>query len=210
MFIQNCLTPTQELLLMRSNQTVAEALATFESHQLESVPVIDGDGHFMGICSYTTIMKALLAGGKELSTASTMQVGGCLDKSVGTLTMEDIFESTLPIIVRYPFVPIVDDKGVFLGIVKRGDIELALETMFALRVPGIRFLLASLEIKGELQRVIETVTDHKHNVLAALSFDAGDRYARRIMIKIDEADDTEAIAKEFEQKGFRVLSVLKK
>lgn len=133
----------------------------------------------------------------------------CLDQNVSSLKLDDIFESTLPIIVRYPFVPIVENENKLMGIVKRGDIELALESMFALRVPGVRLLLASLEMPGEFERIIDTIYKHNHNLLAALSFDAGDRFARRVLIKMDYADDIQEIVNELEVKGFRVLDVRK-
>jgi acetoin utilization protein AcuB len=209
MFIKNCLTALNDLHLLRPDSTVKDALDYFQSHQLETLPVADEAGQFVGICGYNTILKTLLNQGKDLQATDQLLVKDCLDSKVHKLTLDDIFEATLPIIVRYPFVPIVDENNHLLGIVKRGDVELALESMFALRVPGVRLLLASLEIPGEFERIIDTIRKHKHNLLAALSFDAGDRYARRVLVKIDYADDIQDIINELEEMGFRVLAVHK-
>lgn len=209
MFIKNCLTGLNELHILKPTATAKESLDYLQSHQLETLPVADESGHFLGICGYNTILKALLNEGKDLQSADQLLVQDCMDANIMKLTLDDIFEATLPIIVRYPFVPIVDENNQLLGIVKRGDIELALESMFALRVPGVRLLLASLEIPGEFERIIDTIHKHKHNLIAALSFDAGDRYARRVLVKIDYAEDIQDIMNELEEMGFRILSVNK-
>lgn len=207
MFIRNCLTPMKELDLLQTNQSVQEAILMFKQDHLESLPVVDETGNFKGICSYATVFKHLLKNEKQLTDLIDIQVGDCLDDRVTALSLEDIFELTLPIIVRYPFVPIIDEGGKFLGIVKRGDIEKGLESVFALNVPGIRLLIASLEVPGEFEKIVETIDKYGVNLIAALSFDAGDRYARRIMVKVDYNEHMEEIIDVLEHKGFNILAV---
>ncbi|SMO49661.1 CBS domain-containing protein [Melghirimyces algeriensis] len=208
MFIKNCLTPTEEIITVTPETAVKELIHTLEANNLESIPVVNEKGYFLGITGYNYVMKASIKQGKEikdLTVKDTLHL-------ISPLTINNDFEETLPLIVRYPFVPVVHEDGfTFLGIVKISDIESALADTYGHELPGIRFLLAVvLDAPHELESIVDTVRDLDVNIISVVTFDAGNAAARRILLKVSPTPHIEIIRNRLEEKGFRVLSLKEK
>ncbi|MBA4492793.1 hypothetical protein ACFO25_09125 [Paenactinomyces guangxiensis] len=128
---------------------------------------------------------------------------------VKPLSINANFEETLPVIVRYPFVPIVDEDGFsFLGIVKISDIEAVLEATYGHHVPGARFMLGVIvDFPHELEHLLACLKPYNLNIISIVTFDAGDKAIRRILLKIQHSPYTEEIKQKLEEAGFRILSL---
>jgi len=206
LFIKNCLTAKKEIVTVTPDTNAKELFHTLETNQLDSIPVIDMDGHFLGITGYSYVMKSLINRGfedwEQLTVRDALHV-------MEPLAIDSDFEKTLPVIVRYPFVPIVaEDNRTFLGIVKISDIEAVLTDTYGHKLPGVRFLLAVIpDLPRELEHLMNAISDFEVNIISVVTFDAGDSAARRILLKIHPTSYTDAIRRRLEEKGFRVLNV---
>lgn len=211
MFIKNCLTPKSDLIILKSKTTIGEALDKMNEVKLFSLPVVDGNENFIGIISKQSMFEYLEKHHEIFSFSHfrNQMIDECIDQSAQVFVdvEKDHFEDCLPIIVRHPFVPVVDSENKFIGIVKRSAIERALESTFGLGLPGIRFMLAVDDTEGTLLRISEVVYKFKVNILAAVAFEAGEHFVRRILLKLNPTDKVNEIAEELESHGFRVLEI---
>ncbi len=209
MFIRNCLTPREEIVTVTPDISLQETLDILQKNGLDSVPVVDDKGLFLGITGYRYIFKALLEEGvQNLETLKDYKVSDAL-YLIDPITVDSDFEDTFPVIVYHPFVPVVDEDGfTFLGIVKISDIEAVLTTTYGHGIPGVRFLLGVLiDVPHEMEQIMECVKPFDVNIITVVTFDAGDAVGRRILLKIEPTPHTENIRQELEKKGFRVLDV---
>lgn len=209
MFIRNCLTPREEIVTVTPDISLEETLDVLQKHGLDSVPVVDDKGLFLGITGYRYIFKALLEEQvQNLETLKDLKVSDAL-YLIDPITVDSDFEDTFPVIVYHPFVPIVDEDGfTFLGIVKISDIEAVLTTTYGHGVPGVRFLLGVMtDAPHILEQIMECVKPFDVNIITVVTFDAGDAVGRRIMMKIEPTTHTKSICENLEKKGFRILDV---
>ncbi len=209
MFIKNCLTPYEQLIVLKLNTTVEEAIQIMNTNGLLSLPVADEDRKFTGLLSKSQLFSLWEKGyyKGEWEGFAKLPISKAVQFGVPVLTLEDVFEDTLPIIVRYPFVPIVDDHNKLVGIVKRSEISGSLQSAFGLKVPGIRILLGMVETDGQLDKIID-ITHHLNiPIITSITFDAGDTYLRRVLLKVPLNINKEKLLKSLESNGFRILTV---
>lgn len=209
MFIQECLTTVENLATVRPNDTITYALQIMKEKNLNSLPVVDHDGSFYGTVSKSSIFE-LLEEGKfvgDFSEFVAMPLTEGVDRQIPRLTIEHLYEDLLPVIVRYPFVPIVDDNGQFLGIIKRKDIELILESVFGIGVKGTRMVITHYEGKGIMKEIFTILGKHDLNVISCVSFDSEHHGVRRILMKYTSTDSAELIKNDLEKHGYVVTSV---
>lgn len=118
------LTPKQDVVYLSSRSTMRQALEKIEYHRYSSVPLVDEDGRYAGtITEGDLLWKMKNTSGLSFGNVHKILVSEVpqhiQNKAVNIhARMEDLF--TLAEIQN--FVPVVDDEGVFIGIVKRSDI----------------------------------------------------------------------------------------
>lgn len=208
MFIKNCLTPLEDLVVLRENTTIDAAMKTMKEHKLLSVPVVNGMNVFSGLLSKNNLFslwengeyKGDWEGFEKLTIDKAVQI-------IPTLKMDDVFENTFPIIVRFPFVPIVDEDNKFLGIVKRSNVSQSLQSAFGMNVPGIRILLGMVETDGQLDKIIDITRQMDIPIITSITFDAGDTYLRRVLLKVPISANKDKLINELDSHGFRILTV---
>lgn len=208
MLIQNCLTPREEIVTVTPQTTIKDLFDKLQQYELESIPVIDEKGLFLGITGYGHVMKNWAKAGKWGDSLQEETVSAHYSEMV-PLSIDSDFEETLPVMVRYPFVPVVDEDGfTFLGIVKISDIEAALASTYGYELPGVRFLLALvLDAPHELEHILESVKPYDVNIISVVTFDAGNTAARRILLKTGPTEYVKEISRNLEERGFRIMSV---
>ena len=65
MFIRNCLTPRDEIVTVTPDTSLKDTLDLLQKHSLDSVPVVDDKGLFLGITGYRYIFKSLVEEGAQ-------------------------------------------------------------------------------------------------------------------------------------------------
>ncbi|AKF95104.1 CBS domain-containing protein [Brevibacillus laterosporus] len=209
MFITDCLSPLHSLTVVKPTDTIAHALEEMKKGKLLSMPVINEDGTYFGTLSKRSLFERFEQdhADKTFTEFTQLPLADGVDQNLKPLTTEHLYEDALPIIVRYPFVPIVDENNRFLGIIKRKDMELVLESVFGMGVKGTRITLTRFEGKGVLREISSILTEHKSNVISCVSFDSKHSGVRRILVKFKTEDNLIDIIQELENHGFAVTSV---
>lgn len=113
------LTPKANVCHMLSTISIAKGIDVLRECGYTAVPVIDKSGAYIGVASEGDFLWHLLdAGGKKVES-----VGEIINKDKYravpiTATMDELLDQAL----AQNFVPVVDDRGLFMGIVTRKDI----------------------------------------------------------------------------------------
>lgn len=209
MFLKECLTPLSSISTVYPSDKISKALELMKEKNLYSIPVMDHDGSFYGALSKRSLFelfeKGIFRGSYQDFIELPLAEG--VDRTIPKLTAENLYEDALPIIVRYPFVPIVDQDEKFVGIIKRKDMELVLESAFGMGVKGTRMILTHYEGKGLLKEIMSILSAHNANVISCVSFDSEHHGVRRILTKYISDDRSDVIRKELEQRGFVITSL---
>ncbi len=106
------------------DSTVRQGLEKMRFHRYVAIPVLDNEGKYLGTLRNDDILHYFLeAGSFDTKTAERVPVGEILDRGYSkplyhNATMEELFE----LVKEHNFVPVVDDRGCFIGIVLRRDV----------------------------------------------------------------------------------------
>ena len=125
MNIFNFLTPKSEVAFLYESETVAEAAEKFRINGYTAVPVISRDGEYLETLTEGDILRYLLAelhGGSADKMDSDIVISLPIRKDIRPVHVNaDIF-SLIDLCKTQNFVPVVDDRGIFIGIVTRKDL----------------------------------------------------------------------------------------
>jgi len=128
-----------ESLLMENQETLiipAENVATvLYSHPLEhallilskvgysKIPVLDSNDRLVGLISLANIVNKMMGlTGFDTSLMEGLTVADVMEVNVPTVTDSEELEEILHLLVDASFLPLVDEDGIFLGIITRKEI----------------------------------------------------------------------------------------
>jgi len=106
------------------DSTVRQALEKMRFHRYVAIPVIDGEGKYVGTLRNDDIFAYFLEEGKfDTRSAEKDRVTVIMDRAYAPpvyhhSSMDDLIEK----VGEHNFVPVVDDRGCFIGIILRRDI----------------------------------------------------------------------------------------
>ena len=118
------LTPKIEVEYINIDSTVRQGLEKMRFHRYVAIPVLDGEGRYVGmIRNYDILEYFLSVSSFDKKNAEKTVVGDVVDRSYSrplyhNSTMEELFE----LVKEHNSVPVVDDRGCFIGIVLRRDV----------------------------------------------------------------------------------------
>lgn len=104
--------------------TVRQALEKMRFHRYVAIPVLDGEGKYIGTLRNDDIFKYFLDNGSfDTRSAERDSVMNIIDESYSkpllhSAEIEELFER----VKEHNFVPVVDDRGCFIGIILRRDV----------------------------------------------------------------------------------------
>lgn len=118
------LTPKQDVTFIYQDFTLRQTLEKMERHRYASIPVLSRDGAYVG----TITEGDLLWGIKNFADLSIEQAEAIPVSSIPhrhdytpvpvTTTMDELVQTAF----TQNFVPVIDDKQSFIGLIKRQDI----------------------------------------------------------------------------------------
>ncbi len=121
MNIMRFLTPKSKVAFLDSAATVRNGFEKMTYHQYRAIPVISSDGVYVGTITEGDLLRAMLNnGGNDMKEHEKMCIKDVVREGWNppvniTCTVDQLFHR----IVEQNFVPVVDDRGVFIGIVTR-------------------------------------------------------------------------------------------
>ncbi|KAA9006336.1 CBS domain-containing protein [Paenibacillus spiritus] len=124
MEISAFLLPKEEVAYISSSHSMLEAMEQLEKHSYTAIPIIDETGKYAGTLSEGDLLwklkrtPGLTFEGMASVPVSTIQRHVLNESVYIRAEMEDM----LTLAADQNFVPVVDQDGVFLGIIRRKDI----------------------------------------------------------------------------------------
>jgi CBS domain-containing protein len=115
------LTPKADVAWVRTTSTVRQAIERMEHHRYTAVPLLSPDGQYAGTLTEGDLL-CFLKENPTLSFNDTEHVPLDMVKrrmSVRPLPIDADIESLFSLVLDQNFVPVVDDRDVFIGIVRR-------------------------------------------------------------------------------------------
>ncbi|MCQ2502434.1 MAG: CBS domain-containing protein [Saccharofermentans sp.] len=122
--------PKQEITYLYSDCTVRQALEKMHSTSYSAVPVVDREGHYLATLSEGDLLWFIVKGeGGEPHTMAIESLSGVKLEDIGLNThknqpvpINSSIEDLISRSMETNFVPITDDRGIFIGIVTRRSI----------------------------------------------------------------------------------------
>ena len=116
------LKPKQEVCVLHKNYTLRQGIEKLRQYGFAAVPVIDDEGQYCGTVTEGDLLRQVLqhenkAEWEQIPLREAMRT----DVKTPVNVMADMDE-LLSVAVTQNFVPVVDDRGMFIGIVTRQDI----------------------------------------------------------------------------------------
>lgn len=122
--ILSVLTPKEKTSYLDSKATIRQALEKYDYHKFSVVPLIDKEGHYITTVSEGDILRYIknhcdfdiqTAEDTLLDTIEKYRPYKALDINC---SIKDVLVLSL----EQNFIPMIDDRGMYIGLIKRKDI----------------------------------------------------------------------------------------
>ena len=117
-------TPKSSVTFILDNSTVRQALEKIVYHKYTVVPVLNSNGEYVGSISEGDILRYLLAKNEMDKEACESLLIKDIDKyrSYAPVKVDASFDEIYEASLNQNFIPIIDDRNVFIGIIKRKEV----------------------------------------------------------------------------------------
>ncbi len=123
MNILRFLTPKIEVEYINYSSTVRQGLEKMKFHGYSAIPVIDEEGHYKGTVTEGDFLWALYnESNPDLKKLEKTELKTIIRHDYQPVMASASIDEILSRAYSQNFVPVVDDRGVFIGIIKRRDI----------------------------------------------------------------------------------------
>lgn len=207
MFVKSVMIPKHSCYTIGSDETLQSALEQLEKHQIDGLPVLDGE-KYAGIITRYGIYESYFNSNQEKETyLEGTKVRHIADHREVVLRGNEIFERLLLDLKDFPLLAVVDASGKFLGVVTRFDVMVQFQSAFGTNRAGVRIAFTSVETEGRIARLSEIARHFHEHIISLVTFDETDKLVRRIVMKIEKKDNIDKFIKKLEESGFRVLDI---
>lgn len=118
------LKPKGDIAFIYNDFTLRQAIEKTKHYGYSAIPVLDRDGHYVGTLSEGDLLWAVLDlkayddHSKEQHYVKDILKG----RNYASVNVNAVIEDLLLVAMNQNFVPVTDDRGLFIGIVTRRDI----------------------------------------------------------------------------------------
>ncbi|WZL81577.1 CBS domain-containing protein [Vallitaleaceae bacterium 9-2] len=117
------LTPKHEIVTLTESMTLRQAMEKMEYHKYSAVPVIDDEGRYRYTLSEGDILW-YVKDHMDLSIKNSEKVNISQierSRSIEAVSINEEFSVVEELTQYQNFIPVVDDTGIFIGIIRRSD-----------------------------------------------------------------------------------------
>lgn len=124
MKISDFLFPKYKVAYINSTASMQEALEILEKNQYTAIPVINGEGKYVGTLSEGDLLwKMKNTSGLSFQNLDIIKVSEIKRRIHNeSVSVKANLEDMLHLAADQNFVPVVDDNQIFIGIIRRKDI----------------------------------------------------------------------------------------
>jgi len=117
------LTPKSEVACIDTDSTIRQTLEKMEYHRFTAMPIIDDEGKYVGTITEGDILWTLKDNNLNLKETEKIFVSEVSKHMINkAVSINSEITDIILLSMNQNFVPVVDDQGIFIGIVKRSDI----------------------------------------------------------------------------------------
>ena len=115
------LSPKQDLMYVYDDFTLRQTLEKWENNRYASIPVLNRKGEYVGTLTEGDILWGLKkTHGLDLEAAEDGPISSFAHKrDYKAVTVSTSMDQLIEAAMNQNFVPVVDDRGMFIGIVRR-------------------------------------------------------------------------------------------
>lgn len=128
MNIASFLLPKAEVAFLRDDMTLRQGLEKLRRSGFTAVPVVDVEDRYVGVISEGDFLWNIISHNNSLDAITMkslehMVIRDILQSGkVGAVCIDTAMEELLERAKHQNFVPVIDDRSVFIGIITRSDI----------------------------------------------------------------------------------------
>lgn len=118
------LTPKKLTFFLEEDSTIRQALEKFDVHKFSVVPIINDKGQYCGTLSEGDLLRYI----KNVAHFDIKVAEQTLIRDIDhyrpykELKIDALMLEAFTLSLEQNFIPVIDDKGVYIGIIKRKDI----------------------------------------------------------------------------------------
>ena len=118
------LTPKNETMTIPFNSTVRQVIERMDYHKFTIVPLLDDSGHYIGTISEGDILRFIKNEKKfDMEAAQDCHISQIERyRSYGAVKIDTSLETLRDTLLNQNFVPVIDDRDMFIGIIKRKSV----------------------------------------------------------------------------------------
>ena len=122
--ILSILTPKKMTFYLNEKSTIRQALEKFDAHKFSVVPLLDDDGKYVGTVSEGDILRFI----KNNADFDIKKAENTFIKDIEhyrpyvCLKIDSLLSEFFALSMEQNFIPVIDDRGMFIGIIKRKEI----------------------------------------------------------------------------------------
>lgn len=121
------LTPKADVVFIREGDTLRQVLEKMEFHRYSAVPLIAKSGRYLGTIADGDLLWHIKEHGLDLNACEKIRIEAIKTaRTIRPIRIEKNMEDLLLIIADQNFVPVVDDRDNFIGIITRKSVILYL------------------------------------------------------------------------------------
>lgn len=184
MMVKNIMIPIEQLTVVKLENTVRETIDLIDAHHLLSLPVVEGD-RFVGIISKKYIFEEYFKCNEEKEIFLEHKISQFMKSKIDAVKERDLIEVPGKILAEHnlQFVPVVNEKGKFKGIVTHKAIFKTFNKI--LGVGHTRIEVITRDVKGRLATLAEIITKQGANILSIAEIDIEVMNLREIIMRVD-------------------------
>lgn len=115
--------PKSLAVYIDSDSTVRQGIEKMRYHRYVAIPILDDGGRYVGTLKNDDVLSFIIdnreLSRRELERRSVMEVADLsLKPLLHSASLEELFE----VVREHNFVPVVDDRGCFIGIILRREV----------------------------------------------------------------------------------------
>jgi len=117
------LTPKNNVEYLHDTFSVRQALEKMEHHRYSSIPVIDKEGRYVETLSTSDLLWFIKGKNLNLEMCEKISIKEIQPhRSNTSIRIDKDVNDLIDLIVNQNFVPVEDDKGIFIGIITRKSV----------------------------------------------------------------------------------------
>ena len=205
MMVKNIMIPLEKLTVVTLENTVKETIDLIDAHNLLSLPVVEGN-KFVGIISKKYIFEEYFKCNEDKEIFLEHRISEFMKTKIETVNERDLIEIPGKLLAEHnlQFVPVVNEKGNFKGIVTHKAIFKTFNKI--LGVGHTRIEVITRDVKGRLATLAEIITKQGANILSIAEIDIEVMNLREIIMRVD-TKNIKALIAALNAGGFTVKRV---